>query len=49
MDRRAIKFLGSGKQAHILNSPLSPTFYEEAHGVDQLIVEDIRRRAALDV
>ncbi|MEG8051553.1 hypothetical protein QP178_17405 [Sphingomonas aurantiaca] len=48
-DRRAVKFLGSDKQADILNSPLSSTFYEAAQGVDQLIVEDIRRRAALDV
>lgn len=43
-DRRAVKFLGFDKQAHILNSPLSPEFYEEAHAVDRLIVEDIRRR-----
>lgn len=45
-DRRAVRYLGADKQAHVLNSPLSPAFYEEAHGVDRLIVIDIRRRAS---
>lgn len=44
-DRRAVRFLGSDKRAHILNSPLSPEFYEEAHGVDRWIVADLRKRA----
>lgn len=48
-DRRAVRYLGSDKQAHIINSPLSPAFYEEAHAVDRLIVMDIRRRAACDL
>jgi len=48
-DRRAVRSLGSDKQVHVVNSPLSPEFYEEAHAVDRLIVMDIRRRASLDL
>jgi hypothetical protein len=47
--RAKMRYLGEDKQAHIINSPLSPAFYEEAHGVDRLIVRDIRRRAACDL
>lgn len=38
------------RQAHIVRSPLSAEFYELAHGIDRLIVADVRRRAqrALD-
>lgn len=38
------------RQVHIVRSPLSAEFYELAHGVDRLIVADVRRRAqrALD-
>ncbi|WP_156348275.1 hypothetical protein [Sphingomonas sp. Leaf34] len=44
-DRRAIRYLKADKQAHIVSSPLSAKFYEQAHRVDRLIVRDVRRRA----
>jgi hypothetical protein len=40
------RHLKASKVSHIVSSPLSPEFYEEAHGVDRLIVIDVRRRAS---
>lgn len=47
-DRRAIRFLNQDKQTHIVSSPLSEEFYEQAHRVDRLIVRDVRCRAPMD-
>lgn len=41
------RHLKGSKVDHIVRSPLSPEFYEEAHGVDRLIVRDVRRRATM--
>ena len=40
------RHLRPAQVAHVVASPLSPEFYERAHGVPEIIVRDLRRRAA---
>lgn len=43
-DKRATRHLPTHKIQHVVASPLSPEFYEAAHQVDRIIVQDVRRR-----
>ena len=43
-DQRSTQYLTADRVQHVVTSPLSEEFYEHAHGVDALIVKDLRRR-----